>query len=413
MSKKLCVYTCITGDYDNLHEIETLEKDVDYFCFTNNKKLQSKTWKIIHIDNEGLDDHHLSRKIKMLGHPIIAKNYDTSVWMDASVIWQKKVTDFVKTYLKDNAFAAFKHHERTSVYEEAITCLRFHKDSKNNILRALNFLNSEYFPDNLGLFEMTVFVKKHNNPKVIEAMNLWFNINQKYSKRDQLSFMYAIWKTGLKVSSINLNVWNNPWFYTVTHTKNSSLKYCSVYYGDSSQIFSFNQFQTYKYRQNINQYSIECRIPNDTPNIEISPFNTINVAYRNITFKPTPTHISSPDVILYNNHSIPYSEHHTFRLTGNFRKNQTLSISFEAYILNPSELYQIVQQLEFQNFSAQKEFQRTNAELLSANRELKQTIDNLDSQLKAILNSKSWKAIRAIRKTIPISHKNTAGEQNV
>ena len=49
MSKKLCVYTCITGDYDDLHEIEKPEKGVDYYCFTNNKNLKSKTWKIVQI----------------------------------------------------------------------------------------------------------------------------------------------------------------------------------------------------------------------------------------------------------------------------------------------------------------------------------------------------------------------------
>ena len=29
MSKKICVYTCITGDYDDLHEVEIIEKPVE------------------------------------------------------------------------------------------------------------------------------------------------------------------------------------------------------------------------------------------------------------------------------------------------------------------------------------------------------------------------------------------------
>ena len=43
MSKKnkICVYTCITGDYDNPKEILKLEKGIDYYCFTNNKKIKS------------------------------------------------------------------------------------------------------------------------------------------------------------------------------------------------------------------------------------------------------------------------------------------------------------------------------------------------------------------------------------
>ena len=55
MNKKICVYTCITGDYDNLHEIKKKEKDIDYYLFTNNKNIKSKTWKVIYIENEELD----------------------------------------------------------------------------------------------------------------------------------------------------------------------------------------------------------------------------------------------------------------------------------------------------------------------------------------------------------------------
>ena len=99
MEEKLCVYTCITGDYDNLHEIEHPEKNIDYYCFTNNKSLKSKTWKIIHIENGNLDNCRLARKIKILGHPKV-NQYNIAVWSDADVVWQKPITDFVQKYFK-------------------------------------------------------------------------------------------------------------------------------------------------------------------------------------------------------------------------------------------------------------------------------------------------------------------------
>ena len=30
---KICVDTCITGDYDDLKEIKNVEKNIDYFCY--------------------------------------------------------------------------------------------------------------------------------------------------------------------------------------------------------------------------------------------------------------------------------------------------------------------------------------------------------------------------------------------
>ena len=61
MSKKnkICVYTCITGDYDNPKEIPKLEKGIDYYCFTNNKKIKSNTWNVIYIDDENLSNVQL------------------------------------------------------------------------------------------------------------------------------------------------------------------------------------------------------------------------------------------------------------------------------------------------------------------------------------------------------------------
>ncbi len=102
--KDICVYTCITGNYDNLNEIKNPEKNIDYFCFTNNPNLTSTTWKVIQIQDNTLDNIRLARKIKILGHDRI-KNYKIAVWTDADIIWQKSISDFVETYLRDAPFA--------------------------------------------------------------------------------------------------------------------------------------------------------------------------------------------------------------------------------------------------------------------------------------------------------------------
>lgn len=394
---KICVYTCITGDYDNLREVKIIEKNVDYLCFTNNKNLKSKTWKIIQINDSKLDNHHLSRKIKMLGHPIISKNYDISVWMDASVIWRKPVSEFIKIYLKDAPFAAFKHSQRSSIKEEAIACLKSHKDKKENILQTLTFLKSENFPDNSGLFEMTAFIKKHNDPIVIKTMELWFDINQKYSKRDQLEFMYAAWKTGLKINTINLNVWDNPWFFTIPHNNSTNLTECHVYFGDSHKNFNFDNYFICNYQEKSNLYTTTCIIPHDTTTIEISPINTINLLITNLVISPSPKHIDLPLKTQYLNGYLIYSENDIIRITGDFKKNQKLSLSIEAHALNPSELYQIIQKqlLEINQLKA------SNTNLLNINQNQIQTINNLKKDYQKIINSKSWRLIQKARKILP------------
>ena len=171
---KICVYTCITGNYDNIHEIENKESGVDYLLFTNNKEIKSDTWDIIYIEDDSLDNQRLSRKIKMLGHEEIDKNYDISVWMDASVAFKKSIKEFVSKYFDSEKapFSSFVHHARNCIYKEALACIKYNKDTKENIDKHIDFLKKEGFPPNMGLYEMTVFIKEHNNKKVNYQNNL-------------------------------------------------------------------------------------------------------------------------------------------------------------------------------------------------------------------------------------------------
>lgn len=332
----------------------------------------------------------------MLGHPVISKNYDTSVWIDASVTPLLSIKKFVETYLKDAPFAAFLHHERNSIKDEASACLLYHKDTKEKILETLHFLETENFPDNLGLFEMTVFIKKHNDPKVVETMKLWFDTIQKYSKRDQLSFMYSIWKTGLLVSPIDLNVWDNKWFSTFTHASSSPIEKCYMYYGDSSANFNCNNHFTYKYLKDYNKYTINTIIPVDTNVIEVYPTDAPGVCFDNISLKPTPSKTILPPSIPYKNNKIFQSEYYNaIKFFGDFKKGQILDFSISLTQLNCAELYQVLQQLQ----NANQEQEKTIAKLSADNASLK-TANN------DILNSKTWKTISRVKNVLKFKKSN-------
>ena len=54
--------------------------------------------------------------------------------------------------------------------------------------------NNENFPDNNGLSENCLIVRKHNELSCINFMNDWFDEIKYNSHRDQLSFNYILWK---------------------------------------------------------------------------------------------------------------------------------------------------------------------------------------------------------------------------
>ena len=393
MTKKVCVYSCITGDYDNLHDILYPEKTIDYYCFTNNKNLKSNTWKIIYIENNGLDNVRLARKIKILGHPII-NQYETVVWTDADVIWQQPISKFIKSCLKTSSLAIFKHHVRNNIRDEAIACLRLRKDDKATILKTLHHYESVGYPDNNGLCESTVFIKKPNDPKVVETMQIWFDIVKDFSRRDQLSFNYAVWKTKLKVNYINLNVWDNSWFFTAKHTPNKIIDECHVYYGNPDLNFDFNKYQTYKYQQKNNTYFIRVTVPNNTSEIEFNPSDITGLNYCNIIIKPNPKRIAIFGASHYSHNSAFCNSHGIIRIYGHFQKKQIISFSIEMSNMSRGEIDALIEH----QYNKNDQLIKDNESLRSEIKNLQSTNRQLKTELQVITNSKGWQILEKIRK---------------
>ena len=210
---KICVYTCITGNYDNLIEINNIEDGIDYICYTNNKEIKSKTWKVEYIQDDNLTNVQLARKIKILGTPKLTK-YDVVVWIDGRIYFEKSIKDFIKKYvdLKNYDLVGFKHFCRNSINNEMIANYEIEKIDIAGLNKLDKFYKKEKFPDNCGLIETTLLFRNFNNIKLNQAMQDWFNMILEYSYRDQLSFNYVEWKNKLKVKYLDINIWDNEYF---------------------------------------------------------------------------------------------------------------------------------------------------------------------------------------------------------
>ena len=389
MKNRICVYTCITGDYDDLHEIESPEKGVDYYCFTNNKKLKSKTWKIVQIKDNKLDNQRLSRKIKMLGDPNIFKRYEISVWMDASVIWDKGIVNFVEEYLDDNLFAAFKHHRRNTVKDEGASCWRLRKDTKESIVRTLRRLETEGFLDNVGLYEMTVFAKRHNNEIVKKTMKTWFEMVCNYSKRDQLSFPYAIWKTGLDVQPIRLSVWDNEWFHNAKHRLNRRVEDCLVYFGNPDIEFDFEKAVVCDYKKSGNVFSFETTVLCDTNEIEFNYAQAAGSILNRLVINPKPDRSVFYGVHEHGDKKYVCTTHSVMRVARNFRKGDKLSFCMDLSCLEGEDLLSLLEDVWVDNSDLEEKMHN----LENDNSQLKQ-------ELEQIRRSRAWKCISRLGRLI-------------
>lgn len=189
------VYTCITGNYEKLKMHKYFDKNWDYICYTDNKKLLEQKikyfWKIKELEYNKLDNIRNARWHKINPYKFL-KDYEKSLWIDGTII----IKDFTFfKYLKEKEiFISCIHPERNCVYEEAKTCLNLKKDDENLILKQMQMIKKENYPSNNGLYATGIIYRKHNDNKIEKLSIAWWYWIKKYSRRDQLSINYICWK---------------------------------------------------------------------------------------------------------------------------------------------------------------------------------------------------------------------------
>ena len=134
-------------------------------------------------------------------HPhLFFKNYDLSIYIDATYEIRGKLDDFLLRILTPNkSIYILEHPERNNIYNESNAIVLLLKDFQKNTIPIIKRYKKEKFPDDNGLAETCLIVRKHKDFKCIYFMEKWFQEIKNNSHRDQLSFNYIFWKLGNKI----------------------------------------------------------------------------------------------------------------------------------------------------------------------------------------------------------------------
>jgi len=229
---EIVVYTCISGDYDELREVSRPEKDIKYVCFTD-QKIESKTWKVCPIPKflNSLEPTKIARCIKILPHLFLSE-YNISVWVDGNIQVLGNIKELVNSNLK-NYFAIPKHPDRICLYQEAETVIKLKKDTEYNVNKQLQIYRDKNYPKNNGMVQSNIIIRKHNDSRCIKICNLWWNEVRQFSRRDQLSFNYVIWKKNVIIDIMNPNLVVSKHLQIWKHiSKGNQKSYLRKGYGD-------------------------------------------------------------------------------------------------------------------------------------------------------------------------------------
>ncbi len=193
---KKVIYTCLVGNYDKLLQPLYISGEYDYVCFSNDiLETQVGVWKIKRIPFSGKNDSITSRYPKLNPH-LVLPEYEYSLWIDAAI--QIIGEDFIKNIdsliQRDTLFGVALHPHRNCIYEEIIQLLQWGMIGYFSGKYWHDFLEKDGYPENNGLYENNVILRKHNDSVIKRISEEWWRIYQISSKRDQLSLCYIFWK---------------------------------------------------------------------------------------------------------------------------------------------------------------------------------------------------------------------------
>ena len=218
------IYTAMFGGTDEVHDpiIDMSEWDMLFFTDAN---IKSNKWNIIKISQKDeFDPIQMSRYYKMLPH-LHLQDYDISLWVDASILIRKPINHFFD-FINDNVkMAAYQH---TNSWEREFGFMNFWCNDEELLNRMKTSFENDGFDTQSKIINGNVIIRKHGAKEVIETMELWWKkFHEFYIKRDQVSFAYSVWKTGLKVNffeGLYPRGDRNSYFLNIGHKKHNRIK---------------------------------------------------------------------------------------------------------------------------------------------------------------------------------------------
>jgi len=207
----ITVYTCVINMYDTLNPLPDGVEGLAYLdgVYTV-PKWRSKIIKPLFYSNT-----RNARMVKALSHLFVDTEY--SLWIDGNVELLVPPEEFLAKYKDRGDIVLFSAKDVRSTYEEARVVLELNLDSPETVNQQMErYFREGFTNDNI---HATGIILRHHTPKVIEFNNFWWSQLCRHSLRDQLSFDYSVWKTGVKVGELDGNWYDTSEIKLHPHTK--------------------------------------------------------------------------------------------------------------------------------------------------------------------------------------------------
>ena len=195
-NERICVYTALFGDYDELRPPAYKPPGVDFICFSD-KPLVAPGWEIRLIDLPDSSPAMKNRRLKILPYEILSE-YDCSLYLDSNLVLLGDFSRLYSLWLRGQPFVAWRHPQRCSVFDELYVLLASSRVDPSKIIDQYVFFSEQGVPDYVPMIEASFLWRDHRDPQVRMLMErLWGHLTSFQSWRDQPGLAYLMWKTAI------------------------------------------------------------------------------------------------------------------------------------------------------------------------------------------------------------------------
>jgi len=212
------VYTTLFGKSDSLKQPACSLPNWDLICVTNQRNISFGAWRPVFVEAIHRDPRRTARVFKILPWNLFP-DAEESLFLDASIKIIGPVDEFVERYCNKADLSCFVHPVRDCAYAEAQACIEKGNDDPNTINWQMHAYRRGGFPPSSGLIASAVLHRRHTSDKVRHLMESWANEVELHSVRDQLSFNYSSWATGVGYNPIPLDIFDNQYFEVQPHVR--------------------------------------------------------------------------------------------------------------------------------------------------------------------------------------------------
>lgn len=199
--KPVIVYTCVTNRYDSLRPVVSNEQ-VEFVCFTDNSGRTPAGWQARSFCSPSrlTSGHDINRFHKIFPHRIFP-DHRYSIYVDGNIDYHGGYDRLAQGFKKtDAALGALRHPDGRSLTEEVQACRwlnKFDERDSRQVDHQLRYYEAQGYDPSTMITANYLLVRDHAHRGLEAAMSLWWSQLFEFSKRDQLSLSFVLWKTAL------------------------------------------------------------------------------------------------------------------------------------------------------------------------------------------------------------------------